>query len=119
MNHESVGDKPGGDGVEIKAIGKVFRPERTYVNSTKSFEGHTFGAAGAVEAIRCILAVRQRLIPPSIKLVNPIPEVLGYFGDTWKQQMSPNEATEAEIEVAVNDSFGFGGNNAITIWARP
>jgi len=103
---------PAGDVSETRAIRSVFG-EHAYsvaVSSTKSMTGHLFGAAGAVEAIATILALRDGVLPPTINQVTPDPECnLDYV---------PNEAREARIEVALSNGFGFGGHNAVVAFRR-
>lgn len=77
---------------------------RAYVSSTKSMTGHMLGAAGAIEAMACILALRDGIIPPTINLLEPDEECdLNYV---------PNKAVDASIDLAVSNSLGFGGHNA-------
>jgi 3-oxoacyl-[acyl-carrier-protein] synthase II len=94
---------------ETMALKAVFG-ERAYqipVSSTKSMTGHQLGAAGAVEAMFCILAMRDRVIPPTINYETPDPECdLDYV---------PNQAREGTIRIAMSISFGFGGHNATLI----
>ena len=101
-----------GDVSETRAIKSVFG-EHAYsvaVSSTKSMTGHLFGAAGAVEAIATILALRDGVLPPTINQVTPDPECnLDYV---------PNEAREARIEVALSNGFGFGGHNAVVAFRQ-
>jgi 3-oxoacyl-(acyl-carrier-protein) synthase len=79
----------------------------TPVSSTKGATGHCLGAAGALEAIFCILAIRDGMLPPTINLEVPDPECdLDYV---------PNQARPADVEVAMNNSFGFGGHNACIV----
>ncbi len=79
----------------------------TPVSSTKGATGHCLGAAGALEAIFCILALRDGMLPPTINLEVPDPECdLDYV---------PNQARPADVEVAMNNSFGFGGHNACIV----
>ncbi|MFN2638425.1 MAG: beta-ketoacyl-[acyl-carrier-protein] synthase II, partial [Gemmatimonadaceae bacterium] len=80
------------------------------VSSTKSMTGHCFGAAGAIEAMMCALALKEGIIPPTINYENPDPECdLDYV---------PNEAREVpDLAVGVSNSFGFGGTNATLIFS--
>lgn len=100
------------DAIETLAIKQAFG-EHAYkllVSSTKSMTGHMIGAAGAVEAVTCILALQQGIIPPTINLENPDPECyLNYV---------PNKAVKAQIKVAMNNSFGFGGHNSAVLFRR-
>lgn len=101
-----------GDELETSAIKTVFR-EHAYklkVSSTKSMTGHLLGAAGGVEAIISVLAIYRGIIPPTTNLDNPDPECdLDYV---------PHKAIEAKIDVAMSNSFGFGGTNACLIFRR-
>jgi 3-oxoacyl-[acyl-carrier-protein] synthase II len=103
---------PLGDLAETKAIKEVFG-DHAYelaVSSTKSVMGHTFGAAGAIEAIMCALAVRHGVIPPTINYENPDPELdLDYV---------PNEAREADVRVALSNAMGLGGHNGCVLVGR-
>ncbi len=103
---------PVGDPEESKAIKMVFG-EQAYkvpVSSTKSMTGHLLGAAGAVESIACIKAITDGVIPPTRNLVEPDPECdLDYV---------PNEAREHKVEYALNNSFGFGGQNATLVFKK-
>ena len=80
------------------------------MSSTKSSIGHLLGAAGAVEAIFCILALRDQVAPPTINLDNPAVEP--------KLDLAPNAKREREIKVALSNSFGFGGTNASLVMGR-
>jgi 3-oxoacyl-[acyl-carrier-protein] synthase II len=103
---------PLGDLAETKAIKDVFG-EHAYelaVSSTKSVMGHTFGAAGAIEAMMCVLAIRDGVLPPTINYQTPDPECdLDYV---------PNEARKAEVRVALSNAMGLGGHNGCVILAR-
>ena len=104
---------PLGDAAETKAIKDVFG-EHAYelaVSSTKSVMGHCFGAAGAIEAMMCVLAVHDGVLPPTINYENPDPACdLDYV---------PNESREAEVEVALSNAMGLGGHNACVLIGRP
>ena len=95
------------DSTETIAIKKALGEEaarRTYVSSTKSMTGHMLGAAGAIEAMACLLALNKGIIPPTINLNEPDPSCdLNYV---------PNTAQKAEIDLALSNSLGFGGHNA-------
>lgn len=103
---------PAGDVAESQAIENVFG-EHAYklaVSSTKSMIGHLLGAAGAVEAIFSVLAIRDNIAPPTINLDNPDPGCrLDYV---------PNQARSMTIDVALSNSFGFGGTNGSLIFKR-
>ena len=100
---------PLGDAAETRAIKAVFG-ERAYdipVSSTKSMLGHMMGAAGAVEALACIMTIVERVIHPTINYETPDPECdLDYV---------PNAARSAEVRTAVSNSFGLGGQNAVLV----
>lgn len=100
------------DQAETRAI-KAALGERAYeipVSSTKSMTGHMMGATGALESIICVQAIRKGIVPPTIHLNTPDPECdLDYV---------PNQARQVEVEVAVNNAFGFGGHNAVLAFRR-
>src|SRR5438876_11171552 len=100
---------PLGDTAETKAIKDVVG-DHAYelaVSSTKSVMGHCFGAAGAIEAMMCVLAISEGQLPPTINYEHPDPECdLDYV---------PNEAREAEVEVALSNAMGLGGHNACVL----
>jgi 3-oxoacyl-[acyl-carrier-protein] synthase II len=104
---------PLGDASETRVLKLALgedRAKRTPVSSTKGATGHCLGAAGAVEAIFCTLAVRDGVLPPTINYDTPDPECdLDY---------TPNEAREADVRIAVSNSFGFGGHNACLVLRR-
>ncbi len=103
---------PLGDAAETKAVKEVFG-DHAYelaVSSTKSMTGHMFGAAGAVEAMVCALAIKEGVIPPTINYRNPDPDCdLDYV---------PNEARDAEIDVALSNAMGLGGHNGCVLLGR-
>jgi 3-oxoacyl-[acyl-carrier-protein] synthase II len=83
---------------------------RTPISSTKGATGHTLGASGAVEAMFTVMAVTHGKLPPTINYEDPDPECdLDYI---------PNEARDADIQVGVSNSFGFGGHNASIVLSR-
>lgn len=97
------------DKLETMAIKQVFgeRAAQIPISSTKSMTGHLLGAAGAVEAIACLLTINRGIIPPTINYETPDPECdLDYV---------PNQARQAQVRVALSNSFGFGGHNATII----
>jgi 3-oxoacyl-[acyl-carrier-protein] synthase II len=103
---------PLGDVAETNAIKNVFgaHAHRLAVSSTKSMMGHTFGAAGAIEAIMCILALRTGLLPPTINYHHPDPECdLDYV---------PNEARPVQVDVALSNAMGLGGHNGCVLFGR-
>src|SRR5262249_40674506 len=100
------------DLVETMAIKKVFGEHayRVPVSSSKSMLGHLIGAAGAVELITCVLALRRGVLPPTINYEHPDPECdLDYV---------PNQPREVPIRHALSNSFGFGGQNASLVVSR-
>jgi 3-oxoacyl-[acyl-carrier-protein] synthase II len=103
---------PLGDLAETKAIKNVFGDHayRLAVSSTKSMMGHTFGAAGAIEAIMCILALRDGVLPPTINYEHPDPGCdLDYV---------PNEARNVQVDVALSNAMGLGGHNGCVLFGR-
>lgn len=94
-----------GDVGELTAVKELFGDAPVSMSSTKSMTGHLLGAAGAVEAIFCTLAIRDGVVPPTINLNDPIDEV----GDF---DLVPNKAKKRKVDVAISNSFGFGGTNA-------
>src|SRR5881275_291318 len=103
---------PLGDLAETKAIKDVFG-EHAYdlaVSSTKSMMGHTFGAAGAIEAMMCVLAIHEGVLPPTINYEHPDPGCdLDYV---------PNEARRARVDVALSNAMGLGGHNGCVLIGR-
>jgi len=101
---------PLGDLAETRALKKVFGSSVPAVSSTKSMTGHTLGAAGAIESIFCIQAINHNIAPPTINLHNQDPECdLDY---------TPNIARDMEINIAMNNSFGFGGTNSTLVFKQ-
>jgi 3-oxoacyl-[acyl-carrier-protein] synthase II len=105
---------PLGDIAEIKALQKVFGDHcfKLHISSTKSMTGHLLGAAGAVEAIASILAIRDSFIPPTINHVTHDPEI------DARLQLTFNEAVQTRVRVALSNTFGFGGHNASVIFKQ-
>jgi 3-oxoacyl-[acyl-carrier-protein] synthase II len=100
------------DVAETVAIKNTFGDHayKLAVSSTKSMTGHLLGGAGATEALTCAKALQDGIIPPTINLKTPDPECdLDYV---------PNQARKAEIDVALSNSFGFGGHNASLVIRR-
>ena len=103
---------PQGDLAETKAIKEVFGPHAydLAVSSTKSVLGHLFGAAGAVEAMMCVRALHEGVLPPTINYRNPDPECdLDYV---------PNQARRVQVDVALSNAMGLGGHNACVLLGR-
>ena len=100
-----------GDVGELIAVKELFDKKKTCMSSTKSMTGHLLGAAGAIEAVFCALAIRDNIVPPTINLKNPIEEV-GDFN------LVPNKAQKHKVDVALSNSFGFGGTNASLVLKR-
>ncbi len=101
---------PLGDIAETQAIKQVFGESPPLVSSTKSMTGHLLGGAGALEAVICISALRDALVPPTINLTDPDPECdLDYV---------PNQVREVSLDAVMSNSFGFGGHNATLVFAR-
>ena len=94
-----------GDLGELEAVKTLFKDLPVSMSSTKSMTGHLLGAAGAVEAIFCVLAIRDGIVPPTINLQDP-EDAVGNF------DLVPNKAKKRKVDVAISNSFGFGGTNA-------
>jgi 3-oxoacyl-[acyl-carrier-protein] synthase II len=103
---------PLGDEIELKAVQRLVgnAAGRIAMSSTKSSIGHLLGAAGAVEAIFCMLAMRDQVAPPTINLDNPSIET--------PIDLVPHHARERPINIALSNSFGFGGTNASLVFRR-
>jgi 3-oxoacyl-[acyl-carrier-protein] synthase II len=103
---------PAGDLAESRAVQKVMGEgaKSVAVSSTKSMIGHLLGAAGAVEAVFCVLAIRDQVAPPTINLDNP--------QDGCDLDYVPHSAREMKIDTTLSNSFGFGGTNGSLIFTR-
>ena len=99
------------DTIELGAVERLLgsKSGNATMSSTKSAIGHLLGAAGAVEAIFSILAIRDQIAPPTLNLLDPVPSVLN---------LAPLEAVEREINVVLSNSFGFGGTNASLVMGK-
>ncbi len=100
------------DVIELGAVERMLGDavETVTMSSTKSATGHLLGAAGAIEAVFSILAIRDQVAPPTINLDNPAVET--------KIDLAPNKKVERKIDVALSNSFGFGGTNASVIFGK-
>ena len=100
------------DTIELGAVERMMgdAAAKVTMSSTKSMTGHLLGAAGAIEAIFSILAIRDQVAPPTINLDNPAVETV--------VDLAPNKKVEREINVALSNSFGFGGTNASVIFGK-
>lgn len=100
------------DTIELGAVERLMgnAAAQATMSSTKSSIGHLLGAAGAVEAIFCVLAIRDQIAPPTINLDNPAVEP--------KLDLAPNAARKRKIDVALSNSFGFGGTNASLVLGK-
>jgi 3-oxoacyl-[acyl-carrier-protein] synthase II len=100
------------DGIELGAVERLLgnAASKTAMSSTKSSIGHLLGAAGAVEAIFCLLAMRDGVVPPTINLDNP--------DVTTALDLVPHKAQKRDVKIAMSNSFGFGGTNAALILSK-
>ena len=105
---------PLGDSGEVKAIQSVFGDHAYDINisSTKSMTGHLLGAAGAIEAIACLLSLEKGIVPPTINHFTDDPDI------DPKLNLTFNEAQEREVNVAMSNTFGFGGHNTSVILGK-
>jgi len=104
---------PLGDEIELRAVERLFGANGatgTVMSSTKSAIGHLLGAAGAVEAVFCVLAMRDNIAPPTINLDNPSVDTV--------LNLAPHKAVEKPINAVLSNSFGFGGTNASLVMRR-
>jgi 3-oxoacyl-[acyl-carrier-protein] synthase II len=101
-----------GDEIELRAVERLLAnaPQRPAMSSTKSATGHLLGAAGAIEAIFSVLAIRDQIAPPTINLDNPSVET--------ELDLVPHKARKRKVDVALSNSFGFGGTNASLVMRR-
>lgn len=100
---------PLGDEIESRAIENVFGPD-ILVSATKSMTGHLLGAAGSLEAIFCIKALEEGILPPTINLETP--------SETCRLDYIPHKARNVQVHAALSNSFGFGGTNAALIFTK-
>lgn len=98
------------DKTETIAIKNAFKNRKLPVSSIKSMIGHTLGAAGAIEAAACVMAVQQGILPPTINYLTPDPEC--------DLDVIPNAARKIEIGAAISNSFGFGGQNGVLVFTK-
>ncbi|RAK65727.1 beta-ketoacyl-ACP synthase II [Hymenobacter edaphi] len=105
---------PLGDGAEVKAIQKVFGDEayRLNISSTKSMTGHLLGGAGGIEALASILAIQHGVVPPTINHFTDDPELDARLNFTF------NQAQKREVNVALSNTFGFGGHNTSVVFGK-
>lgn len=103
---------PLGDVFEVRAVKKAFGEAAYHVpiSSTKSVAGHMLGAAGAVELVWCVMALREGVLPPTINYRTPDPEC--------DLDFVPNVARKAEVRIALSNAFGFGGHNTMLVLRR-
>ncbi|MCC3158850.1 beta-ketoacyl-ACP synthase II [Hymenobacter sp. 15J16-1T3B] len=105
---------PLGDGAEVKAIQKVFGEDAYNLNisSTKSMTGHLLGGAGGIEALASILAIQHGVVPPTINHFTDDPELDARLNFTF------NQAQQREVNVALSNTFGFGGHNTSVVFGK-
>ena len=103
-----------GDIAEPKAILKTFGDHayKLSISSTKSMTGHLLGAAGAVEGLASVLAIRNSIIPPTINHFTDDPEIDNKLDFTF------NQAKQREVNIAISNTFGFGGHNATLVFKK-
>lgn len=104
---------PVGDAAELAGIGAVFgdRGKSLAISSTKSSTGHLLGAAGAIEAVFAVMAIREGKLPPTINLDDPMPEGREF-------ELVPNAPITKDVDYVMSNSFGFGGINATLVFGR-
>jgi len=101
---------PQNDRIEAQALRTVFGEGRILVSSTKSMIGHTMAAAGSLEALATVLALTNEIVPPTVHLTVPDPDV--------PFDCVPRTAREASLSAAMSNSFGFGGQNVTLLFRR-
>jgi 3-oxoacyl-[acyl-carrier-protein] synthase II len=103
---------PMGDEIELQAVTRLLGDavDKVTMSSTKSAIGHLLGAAGAVEAIFCVLAIRDQIAPPTLNLDDPSVQT--------RLDLAPHVAVRRKIDVALSNSFGFGGTYASLVLRR-
>jgi 3-oxoacyl-[acyl-carrier-protein] synthase II len=103
-----------GDLSELAAIRTVFgdTPEHLSISATKSMTGHLLGAAGAIEAIACILSINNGIIPPTINTTQLDPAIPAGL------QIVLGDAVQKKVRVAMSNTFGFGGHNGIVVFSE-
>ena len=104
---------PEGDTAELLALGTLLGEHgpAVAISAQKSMLGHTLGAAGALESVATIQAIRDGAVPPTINLRDPDPNIDGL-------DVTPNVAVRRRIDAALNNSFGFGGQNAALVFRK-
>jgi 3-oxoacyl-[acyl-carrier-protein] synthase II len=104
---------PSNDPIEAKAIRVVLGPaaDSVPVSSIKSMLGHTQGAASAIEAVSCLLAIRDGIVPPNVNYETPDP--------ACPLEIVANTPRPARVDVALSNAFGFGGNIECVVFGRP
>ncbi|MGH2644391.1 MAG: beta-ketoacyl-[acyl-carrier-protein] synthase II, partial [Chitinophagaceae bacterium] len=105
---------PLGDVSEVKAIHQLFGDAiyKLNISSTKSMTGHLLGAAGAIEAIACLMAIQYQIVPPTINHFTGDPQFDSKVNFTF------NKAQKREVNVTLSNTFGFGGHNASVIFKK-
>ncbi|MBV1960667.1 MAG: beta-ketoacyl-ACP synthase II [Immundisolibacteraceae bacterium] len=103
---------PAGDAVEVKAIRSTFgdHAQKLAISSTKSMTGHLLGAAGGIEAVYSVLALKYQVVPPTINLDNP--------EEGFGLDFVPHTARDRKLDIVMSNSFGFGGTNATLVFKR-
>lgn len=102
---------PIGDIAEVNAVKTVFGESKNlHVSSTKSMTGHLLGAAGAIEAIISIKAINDNIVPPTINMTEPDPEI------PEEIQIVFNKSLHKEVKTAMSNAFGFGGHNSTVVF---